>query len=157
MSQARTWITKIIDRILFCVQWVQLSYEEIVRFIDIGGIDDHQLSFQIIRHRGNDWATRTSLNVRGTVVVVIVWYLYLQIPMQSVPITTKVESSNPAHDEVYSIQHYVIKFWQWLASCGWFSPCTPVSSANKTYLRDITEILLKVALNTINQPSKHYT
>jgi len=30
--------------------------------------------------------------------------------MQSVPITTKVVSLNPAHGEVYSIQHYVIKF-----------------------------------------------
>jgi hypothetical protein len=29
---------------------------------------------------------------------------------QSVPITTNVVSSNPAHGEVYSIQHYVIKF-----------------------------------------------
>ena len=31
-----------------------------------------------------------------------------------------------------------------------FSPCTPVSSANKTDRHDITEILLKVALNTLN-------
>ena len=30
--------------------------------------------------------------------------------MQSLPITTKVVSSNPVHGEVYSIQHYVIKF-----------------------------------------------
>ena len=30
--------------------------------------------------------------------------------MQSVPITTEVVSSNPAHVEVYSIQHYLIKF-----------------------------------------------
>ena len=30
--------------------------------------------------------------------------------VQSVPITTKVVSSNPVHGEVYSIQHYVIKF-----------------------------------------------
>ena len=28
----------------------------------------------------------------------------------SVPITTKVASSNPVHGEVYSIQHYVMKF-----------------------------------------------
>jgi hypothetical protein len=28
----------------------------------------------------------------------------LQLPMQSVPITTKVVSSNPTHGEVYSIQ-----------------------------------------------------
>ena len=46
----------------------------------------------------------------GSVVVVIVWLLDLQLPMQSVPITTKVVSCNPAHGEVYSIQHYVIKF-----------------------------------------------
>jgi hypothetical protein len=30
--------------------------------------------------------------------------------MQSVPINIKVVSSNPVHGEVYSIQHYVIKF-----------------------------------------------
>jgi hypothetical protein len=29
---------------------------------------------------------------------------------QSVPITTKVVSSNPAHGKVYSIQHYVIVY-----------------------------------------------
>jgi len=30
------------------------------------------------------------------------------LPMQSLPITTYVVSSNPAQAEVYSIQHYVI-------------------------------------------------
>ena len=34
----------------------------------------------------------------------------LQLPVQSVPITTKVVSSNPVHGEVYSIEHDVIKF-----------------------------------------------
>jgi len=43
-------------------------------------------------------------------VVVIVWKLDLQLPVQSVPITTKVASSNPAHGKVYWIQYYVIKF-----------------------------------------------
>jgi hypothetical protein len=33
----------------------------------------------------------------------------------------------------------------------WFSSGTPFSSINKTDSHDITEILLKVALNTINQ------
>ena len=49
--------------------------------------------------------------------------------------------------EVYSIQHYVIKL---SVTCDsrWFSP---VSSTNKTDRHDITEILLKVALNTIYQ------
>ena len=43
------------------------------------------------------------------------------------------------------------KVCQWLATGRWFSPGTPVSSANKTDRHDITEILLKVALNSINQ------
>jgi hypothetical protein len=43
--------------------------------------------------------------------------------MQSVHITTKVVSSKPVHGDLYSIQYYVIKF--------------------------VSEILLKVALNTI--------
>jgi hypothetical protein len=33
---------------------------------------------------------------------------------------------------------------------SWFSPGTPVSFTNKTDHHDITEILLKVVLNTIN-------
>ena len=56
------------------------------------------------------------LILSGAVVVVIVWWLDLQLPMQSVPITTNVVTSNPADDEVYSIQHYAITFvsdlWQ---------------------------------------------
>jgi len=46
---------------------------------------------------------------------------------------------------------YIFKVCQWLATGRWFSSGTPVSSTNKTDLHDITEILLKVALNTINQ------
>ena len=41
----------------------------------------------------------------------VTYMLNLQLSMQSVPITTKVESSNPAHGEVYSIQHYEINLW----------------------------------------------
>ena len=40
----------------------------------------------------------------------VLWYLDLQLPMQTVTITTKVVSLNPTHVEVYSIQLYVIKF-----------------------------------------------
>ena len=36
---------------------------------------------------------------------------------------------------------------QWLAAGWWFSSGTPVSSINKTDCHNITEILLKVALN----------
>ena len=41
------------------------------------------------------------------------------------------------------------KACQWLATCQWFSPGTPVSSSNKTDRHDITEILFKVTLKTI--------
>jgi len=43
------------------------------------------------------------------------------------------------------------KVYQLLARGRWFSPGTPASSTTKTGRHDIAEILLKVALNTINQ------
>jgi len=43
------------------------------------------------------------------------------------------------------------KVCQWLATGRWLSPGPLVSSTNKTDRHDITEILLKVALNTIKQ------
>ena len=84
-----------------------------------------------------------------------VWYLDLQLLVQSVPIITNVIISNPAHGEVYSIQQYVIKFVSDMREVDGFlrilrfSLGSPVFSANKTDFHDITEILLKVALNTI--------
>jgi hypothetical protein len=48
--------------------------------------------------------------------------------------------------EVYSIQHYVNKF---VSDMSMFFQGTLVSSTNKTGRHHITEILLKVALNTI--------
>jgi hypothetical protein len=43
---------------------------------------------------------------------------------------------------------------QWLVTSRWFPLGTQVSSTNKTDHQDITEILLKVALSTINQPNQ---
>jgi hypothetical protein len=74
--------------------------------------------------------------------------LDLQLPMQSVPITTDVVSSNLDKGEVSNI-----KVCQWLATARWLSPGHLVSSNNKTDRHDITEILLNVALSTI----KHQT
>jgi hypothetical protein len=44
----------------------------------------------------------------------------MQLPMQSVSITTNVVSSSPAHGEVYSIEHYVIKFVTDMRQVGGF-------------------------------------
>jgi hypothetical protein len=65
------------------------------------------------------------------------------------PITTKTASSNSAYGEMYLIQYYVIKFVSDLWQVGVFFRGTLVSSTNRTNCHDITEILLKVALNTI--------
>jgi hypothetical protein len=62
--------------------------------------------------------------------------------MQSAPITTNAVSSNPAQERCTDTT-LCEKVCQCLAAGQWFSPGTPVSSANKT------EILLKVMLNTI--------
>ena len=52
------------------------------------------------------------------------------------------------------MKHYALcdQVCQWLAEGRWFSPSTPVSFTNKTDPHDITEILLKVELKTI-QPT----
>ena len=69
------------------------------------------------------------------------------VPVQSVPITTKVVSSNHTNGEWNLIQY--VKVCQWLAAGQWFSPGNPVSSTIKTDCLDIAKILLKVALNPL--------
>jgi hypothetical protein len=48
------------------------------------------------------------------------------------------------------------KVCQGLATSRWFSPGPPLSSTNKTNLHYITEILSKVALNTIKQTKTYF-
>ena len=78
---------------------------------------------------------------------VIVWMVVgFKLSVQSVPIITNVARSNPADGEVYTIQHYVIKFVSDLRPVGVFL----------LHNKDITEIVLKVTLSTIkptNQPT----
>ena len=85
------------------------------------------------------------------VLVMIIWKLDLQLPMQSLPITTKVVNSNPVHGEITTICD---KACQWLVTGQWFSP---VSSTNKTDCHDIIEILLNVALNIITLTPNSYS
>ena len=71
----------------------------------------------------------------------------VQLPVQSVPSTTKVASS------WRGALHTILcdEVCQWLATGRWFSPGTPFYSTNKTDRNNITAILLKVALNTTTQ------
>jgi hypothetical protein len=48
------------------------------------------------------------------------------------------------------------KVCQWLVAGRWFSAVPPVSCTNKTDPHDMTEILLKVALNTIKPTKPNY-
>jgi hypothetical protein len=58
----------------------------------------------------------------------VVGFKTTNVPLQSVPITTKVVKLNPVHGEVYFIQHYVIKLVSDLQQVGgflqviWFPP-----------------------------------
>ena len=52
----------------------------------------------------------TNSSESGVVEVMIASLLDWQLHMQSVPIANKVVSLNSTHGEVYTIQHYVIKF-----------------------------------------------
>ena len=56
----------------------------------------------------------------GNVLVVIVWWLDFQLLVQSVPIMTNIVNSSPVRGEVYSIQHYAIKFVSGLRQVGGF-------------------------------------
>ena len=66
--------------------------------------------------------------------------------MQSVPSTTSVESRS---DEVYSIQHYVLKFVSYLRQVSSFHRVLRFPPPIKLTATILTEILLKVALNII--------
>ena len=63
---------------------------------------------------------------------------------QSVPIITKAMSLNPAHGEIYSIQHCVVHFVSDLRQVSGFIRVLRFSFTNKIDHHDITEILLKV-------------
>ena len=78
----------------------------------------------------------------GDVMVVIVWWVDLQIPVQSVPITLKLCVR-------ILLNYFINTMWLvylWFVTCRWFLPGTPVSSINKTDSHNIIEILVKVAL-----------
>ena len=61
----------------------------------------------------------------GVVVDVIIWLLDLHLPVQSVPITTKVVSSNPVHLRGVLDTTLCDKVCLWLSTGRWFSPGTP--------------------------------
>ena len=75
--------------------------------------------------------------------------IYLTIATMGA-VTTEVVSSNPVHVDVYSILYYMMKFVSDLQQVGGFLRVLRFSPAIKMSTT-ITEILLKEALNTINQ------
>jgi hypothetical protein len=70
--------------------------------------------------------------------------------MQSVPITTKVVSSNPVYGEVYSIQYYAIKFVIDWRQVGGFSPGILVSFTDHDSPQCRKGLLQNVYLEAVN-------
>ena len=78
-------------------------------------------TFDFLTSKGFNQLKNFEANVGQLVISVPIYKCQnLQLPVQSVPITTNVVSSNPVHGEVYSIQHYVIKFVSNLQQVGGF-------------------------------------
>jgi hypothetical protein len=70
----------------------------------------------------------------------LIYYVYnQQLTVQSMPITTEIVSSNPAYEEVYSLQHRVINFVSDMQQVGsflrvlWFPP--PIKLTVTIYLK----------------------
>jgi hypothetical protein len=80
------------------------------------GSFEENLSYSWVIHLEYDWLCNIWVGWGRVRVFNATFNNISVLPMQSVHITTKVVSSNPVHDEVYSLQHYVIKFvsdlWQ---------------------------------------------
>ena len=90
-------------------------------------------------------------SIYGTVVAMIVWSLDL-LPMESVPIT--ITTDVVSLDLIRTIMWESLSVTKSLATSLWFSLGPTISSTNKTDRHDITEILLKVVLDTINQTNQ---
>jgi hypothetical protein len=77
-----------------------------------------------LRSKSKNWLARNQNNMSEwsdmSICELLFQWLDLQLPMQSVPITTNIVSSNPAHGGVYSIHHYVIKSVNDLRQVGCF-------------------------------------
>jgi len=87
-----------------------------------------------------------------TIMALIIWWLNLHLPNQSMPIITKVVDSIPHHRDVYNTVLYD-QVCQLHALNLLFSLDIPGPSS-KTDHYDITEILLTMAFN-INNPIIH--
>ena len=70
--------------------------------------------------------------------------------IQTVPIATNVVSLNSAHGKVYSMQNYVINFASDIRQVGGVLQVLLFPTLIETDHHDMAELLLKVALITIN-------
>jgi hypothetical protein len=73
-------------------------------------IDSYTRTIKIIILRKESWNYDGQQLNQEAAMVIEVGFTTTNVLMQSVPITTKFVSLNPTNGEVYSIQHYVIKF-----------------------------------------------
>jgi hypothetical protein len=148
----------------------------IVRFVDIGGIDNHDclnLFFHNIKRKhsrahlfgslafifsiGYSICFDSVVNFLFNLLLNLFFfnYIYMVIPNNAYkPITNTAwvrARLCKSQKECTRLATASDKVYQLFAHGRWFSPGTPASSTTKTVLHDIAEILLKVALNIKNQ------
>ena len=101
--------------------------------------------------KGDTLGLKLLFNKNNYVVFTENWSRHIHIFVLTFPFPTELSWVSFFYNSLNSSK-LCDKICQWLATGRWFFPGTPVSSSNKTDRHDITEILLKVALNTIHQP-----
>jgi hypothetical protein len=112
-----------------------------VLFINIGGIVDHHcLSFRFKIERSFYLVRPSRSWSYGSCIYNYLCNQYLSL----LKLLVRIPPRRGVLDTTLSD-----KVCQWFAAGQWYSPGTTVFSTNKTDHHDITEILLKVALNTI--------
>ena len=92
-------------------------------------LKDHscQASFHLVEQITN--LIKLTKDAKGAFVVLILWQLDLQLPVQSVPITTNVLSLNPTDGKVNSIE-----LDKTLATSRWF--CIGECPSNSPFLKN---------------------
>ena len=115
------------ERSYICVLWVSSWPLSMTLILDFGFVPTGYFFYFIFfrtcninckNYRKQIFASNIYMDLKT--ILAVIGGLDIQLPVQSVFITTKVVISNSVHGKVYSIQHYLIKFVSVLRQVGGF-------------------------------------
>ena len=116
-----------------------------MKVFDIITLPKDEIQFLIKR----EWSLHYHCGINWSVL-----FVHLNHHLMMSCFSSQIKSFFQIHFSILLVEKTVC---QWLAAGWWFSSDTPLSSANKTDLHDITEILLKVTLKPYLSPSNFHT